>query len=140
MKKWQVQMVFVCLAVVALCSVSCEKYALPRLECNIDTIWSPVEGGMYDVVVSSNVTWSFNSESIQDWIYIDTKFGEPQYTDTDYPVKVRVSQNEDASDRECVMEITSMTLNRKLVVKQKGTGIEPEPESDAETDPETGGQ
>ena len=134
MKKWLAPVFFVCAAAVAFCTVSCEKYALPRLECDTDTIWAPVEGGIYNAVISSNVRWAFTGEQIPEWIYIDVKYGEPKYVDTDYPIQIKVSKSKEADARESVMEFTSATLIRKLVVEQEGTGIEPEPE------PETGGE
>lgn len=128
MKKWLIGLCFSALVAACLFSTSCEKYALPHLECNIDTIQAPVAGGTYDICISSNVKWAFSSETVPDWVYIDVKDGNGGYVDTDYPAKVKVYQNKEAADRECVMVFTSATLRRKLVVEQKGTGVEPEPE------------
>ena len=96
----------------------------------MDTIWAPVDGGLFDAVISCNVKWSFASGTIPGWIYVDVTNADPSYADTDYPIKVKVSENNDSADRECVLEFSSLTLNRKLVVEQKGTGVEPEPEPD----------
>ena len=120
----------------AMCMLagSCEKYILPRLECDTDTIWAPAEGGYFDAAITSNVNWAFDAETIFTWIWIDVTFGENDYVETVYPIKIKVSKNEDEADRECVMEFYSTTLTRKLVVEQKGTGIEPEPEPEPEPD------
>ena len=81
-----------------------------------------------DVVISSNVNWAFDAESIYSWIWLDVSYGENNYEDIDYPIQIKISASEQSSDRECVMKFTSTTLSRKLVIEQKGTGIEPEPE------------
>ena len=134
MKKW-IPGIFLSVAVAAcLLAASCEKYILPRLECDTDTIWAPVEGGLFDVVISSNVDWAFDAESIYSWIWMDVSYGENNYEDIDYPIHIKISASEQASDRECVMKFTSTTLSRKLVIEQKGTGIEPEPEPEPESD------
>jgi hypothetical protein len=134
MKKW-IPGIFLSIAVAAcLMAASCEKYILPRLECDTDTIWAPVEGGLFNVTISSNVSWAFDAETIFSWIWIDVSYAENEYVDTDYPIQIKVSASEQSSDRECVMKFTSTTLARQLVVYQKGTGIEPEPEPDETPD------
>ena len=133
MKNW-IPGIFLSVALAAcLTAASCEKYILPRLECDTDTIWAPAEGGLFDVTISSNVSWAFDAETIFTWIWIDVSYAENDYVDTDYPIQIKISASEQTSDRECVMKFTSTTLSRILVIEQKGTGIEPEPE------PEGGG-
>lgn len=128
MKKWLIGLCFSALVAACLFSTSCEKYALPYLECNIDTIQAPVAGGVYDALITSNVRWAFSSETVPEWIYIDVKDGNGGYVDTEFPLKIKVYENKDAADRTSVMVFTSATLSRKFVVEQKGTGVEPEPE------------
>lgn len=128
MKKWLIGLCFSALVAACLFSTSCEKYALPYLACNIDTIQAPVAGGVYDALITSNVRWAFSSETVPEWIYIDVKDGNGGYVDTEFPLKIKVYENKDAADRTSVMVFTSATLSRKLVVEQKGTGVEPEPE------------
>ena len=134
MRKWITGICFVALVAVCACVTSCEKYALPKLVCDTDTIRAPQTGGEYQAIITSNVKWAFTTDKIPEWIYVDVKFGQSDYVETDYPINIKVKENEDGSDRTAVMEYTSATLVRQLVIEQKGTGIIPEPE----TDPETG--
>ncbi len=107
-------------AAAALCGVSCEKYALPRLDLSNDTILAPLEGGEFGVTLTSNVRWMFDDGSIQDWIYLDLKYGNSDYVDVEYPLKVRVNANDTDAERKCDMTVTTSTLSRKLVVIQAG--------------------
>jgi len=118
-------------------TVSCEKYMLPRLECDTDTIWAPIEGGLYNVTLTSNVRWAFDGTTIEKWIYIDVTNGQSDYEDVDYKLQVKVSANDTESDRECVMEYSSTTLAHKLVVEQAGPEV-PEDEGEEETESGTG--
>jgi len=133
MRKCITGICFAALVIVCACVTSCEKYALPKLVCDIDTIRAPQAGGEFQVKITSNVKWSFSFETIPAWVYIDVQFGQSDYVETDYPINIKVKPNEDAADRTVVMQYTSATLSRQMVIEQKGTGIEPEPE------PETGG-
>ena len=135
MKNWIIGLCFSALVTAGLFATSCEKYALPKVECNIATIWAPAAGGTYDAVITSNVRWAFSSETVPTWIYIDVKDGSGDYVETEFPIKIKVSANKDAEARNCVMEFTSMTLIRKLVVEQEGTGIIPDPEPEPEPEP-----
>ena len=125
MKKWIPGILLSVVLAACLLASSCEKYILPHLECDTDTIWAPVEGGLYDAVITSNVDWAFDAETIYSWIWIDVSYGENDYEESEYPIQIRISKSEETSDRECVMVFTSTTLSRKLVIEQKGTGIEP---------------
>lgn len=107
-------------AAVALCGVSCEKYALPRLDLSNDTILAPLEGGEFGVTLTSNVRWMFDDGSIQDWIYLDLKYGTSEYVDVDYPLSLRIRANDSGAERKCDMTVTTSTLSRKLVVIQAG--------------------
>ena len=128
MRKWITGICLVVLVAVCACVTSCEKYALPKLTCDVDTIRAPQAGGEFQATITTNVKWAFSFETIPDWIYIDVQFGQSDYFDTDYPINIRVKANEDAADRTVALQYTSATLSRKLVVEQKGTGVEPEPE------------
>ena len=139
MRKWLKQVfggaAAVFAAAVCLSTASCEKYILPRLECDIDTIWAPVEGGLYEVTISSNVKWMFDIMTIGKWITIDVQEGSSDYADAEYPLKVQVKANDTGAERECVMNYTSTTLSRYLVVEQEGpadSGEGGEDESSAE--------
>lgn len=119
-------------AAAALCGVSCEKYALPRLDLSNDTILAPLEGGEFGVTLTSNVRWMFDDGSIQDWIYLDLKYGTSDYVDVEYPLKVRVNANDTDAERKCDMTVTTSTLSRKLVVIQAGPEEEGEEDSGQE--------
>ncbi|MBP5504493.1 MAG: BACON domain-containing protein [Bacteroidales bacterium] len=109
----------VAVVVACICLSSCEKYILPRLECDVDTIWAPVSGGLYDVTLSTNVKWMFDSNTIPEWVTIDVKNGESDYQDAIYPLKVEVGPNTAGEAREAVMVYSSATISKKLVVEQK---------------------
>ena len=123
MRKWITGICFVALVAVCACVTSCEKYALPKLVCDTDTIRAPQAGGQYPVTITSNVKWAFSPETIPAWIYIDVQFGQSDYVETDYPITIKVKENVDGAGRTVVMQFTSATLSRKLVVEQKGTGV-----------------
>ena len=101
-------------------AVSCEQYALPRLEMDRDTLWAPQHGGIFEVVLSSNVRWSFDDGSIPSWIYLAPKYDSGGYQDKDFPLSVKVMENESAAERKCAMTVTTTTLSGALVVVQEG--------------------
>ena len=104
----------------ALSAVSCEKYILPRLDCSLDTIWAPVEGGVYNITITSNVNWVFELPSIPAWTSVDVTSGNSDFKETVYPIKVVVQSNVGGPDRSGVMKYSSQTLSRTLVISQKG--------------------
>lgn len=124
MKKWFISAFGASLAAVlvlaCLGTASCEKYILPHLESNVDTIWAPAGGGLYDVTISSNVRWMFDPGTIESWVNVDIQDGSSDYAEAEYPLKVKVKANDTGADRECVMTFTSATLSRNIVVEQKG--------------------
>ncbi len=128
MKKWTIGLCFCALLAAAFCTASCEKYALPKLEIDNDTIQAPIAGGTFDVKLTSNVRWMMDGSAIPEWIYIDVKDGRSNYVDTVYNIKVKVRENEEAA-RQAVILITTMTLSHKLVVEQEGVEVTPEPEN-----------
>ncbi len=108
------------LAAAAFLPVSCEKYIIPRLDCDTDTIFATVDGGLYDVHLNANVRWAFDDTSIADWVSVDVKSGASDYETVDYLLQVRVKANDTGAGRECTMNYTSTTLSRTLVVQQQG--------------------
>ena len=122
MKKWLISLLVASAALaVMLSAASCEKYILPRLESNIDTIQAPVAGGVFDITITSNVRWIMDDLKIDDWINVDVKYGESDYEEVEFPIKVTVQPNETGSKRTCVMTYASATLSRNLVVEQEGS-------------------
>lgn len=124
MKKWFLcvcEMVAAAAVLVAsLSTASCEKYILPHLDCTLDTIWAPLEGGSYQISISSNVSWAFELSSIPAWASVDVTFGQSDFEEAVYPIKVEVQPNDGGSDRNGVMKYSSQTLSRTLVISQKG--------------------
>lgn len=134
MRKW---IISVCKAVAvafvaAACfgTISCEKYILPRLDCSVDTIWAPIEGGTFDITMTSNVEWSFEYSTVPKWVSFDLMYGQSDYVEVTYPIKVEVQPNDDGSDRLTEIIFSSQTLSRTLVVDQKGLAVAP---ADSET-------
>ena len=124
MKKWFLSaceaVVAAAVLVASLSTASCEKYILPHLDCTLDTIWAPLEGGTYRISISSNVSWSFDLPSIPAWASVDVTFGKSDYEEAVYPITVEVQPNDGESDRTGVLKYTSQTLSRTLVISQKG--------------------
>lgn len=137
MRKW---IISVCKAVAvafvaAACfgTISCEKYILPRLDCSVDTLWVPIEGGTYNITITSNVEWSFEYSTVPKWTSFDVMYGQSDYVEVTYPIKVEVQPNDDGSDRLTEIIFSSQTLSRTLVVDQKGPVVVPdEPETPEE--------
>ena len=130
MRKW---LISVCKAVAvafvaAACfaAVSCERYILPRLDCSVDTLWVPIEGGSYDITITSNVEWSFEYSTVPKWTSFDVMYGQSDYVEVTYPITVVVQPNEGDSDRLSEIIFSSQTLSRTLVVDQKGPVVTPE--------------
>ncbi|MBO4558383.1 MAG: BACON domain-containing protein [Bacteroidales bacterium] len=132
MKKWFLPACLCALLAVCLGTASCEKYALPKLEMSADTLRVPLEGGLFDVTLTSNVRWMFDTGSIPEWIYIDTTYGQSDYEEVDYTLSVKVKENKDGEARKAVMTYSSLTLARTFVVEQAGPEIPAEPETPAE--------
>lgn len=110
----------IALAAGVLCTASCERYILPRLDSDTDTIWAPLSGGVFDVVFTSNVKWMIDVGSIADWITIAPRGGESDYEEMTYLLKVDVAANSAGEARKCNITYTSLTLARTLVVEQEG--------------------
>ena len=119
MKKQLIPILF-CSLVAFMCAASCEKYALPKLEFSRDTLQVPLEGGVFEVALTSNVRWAFDAGSIGSWISIDSKNGDGGYQDTKFPINLTVQPNEEGQERKCTVSVSSQTLTRKLVVVQDG--------------------
>ena len=134
MKKWFLSaceaVVAAAVLVVSLSTASCEKYILPRLDCSVDTIWVPIEGGTFDITMTSNVEWSFEYSTVPKWVSFDVMYGQSDYVEVTYPIKVEVQPNDDGSDRLTEIIFSSQTLSRTLVVDQKGPAVAP---ADSET-------
>ena len=124
MKKWFISaceaVAAAAVLVASLSTASCEKYILPHLDCTLDTIWAPLEGGTYKISISSNVSWKFDLPSIPAWASVDVTFGQSDYEEAVYPIKVEIQPNDGESDRNGVMKYSSQTLSRTLVISQKG--------------------
>ena len=133
MKNWIIGLGLTAALVAALCATSCEKYALPKLEIDTDTIWAPISGGVYQVTLTSNVRWMFDAGAIPSWVYMDPTDGRSDYVDTSYKIQVSVDENKAEAAREAVIQCTTLTLSRILVIEQEGPDVPETPE-----EPETG--
>ena len=124
MKKWFLSaceaVVAAAVLVASLSTASCEKYILPHLDCTLDTIWAPLEGGTYQVTISSNVSWKFELTSIPAWASVDVTYGQSDYEEAVYPIKVEVQPNDGDSGRNGAIKYSSQTLTRTLVISQTG--------------------
>lgn len=133
MKNWIIGLGFAAALVAALCATSCEKYALPKLELDNDTICAPISGGVYEVTLTSNVRWMFDAGAIPSWVYMTPTDGRSDYVDASYKIQVSIDENKTEEARVAVIQCTTLTLSRKLVIEQEGPEVPETPDS-----PETG--
>ena len=124
MKKWFLSaceaVAAAAVIVASLSTASCEKYILPHLNCTLDTIWAPLEGGTYHVTISSNVSWKFELTTIPAWASVDVTYGQSDYEEAVYPIQIEVQPNDGDSGRNGVIKYSSQTLTRTLVISQTG--------------------
>ena len=124
MKKWFISaceaVVAAAVLVASLSTASCEKYILPHLDCTLDTIWVPLEGGTYHVTISSNVSWKFELTSTPAWASVDVTYGQSDYEEAVYPIQIDVQPNDGDSGRNGAIKYSSQTLTRTLVISQTG--------------------
>ena len=136
MKKWFLSaceaVAVAAIFVAGFASSSCEKFILPHVDCSIDTLWAPVEGGIYDITISSNVSWTIDLSSVPDWASVDVTYGTGDYEEAVYPIKVEVQPNDGGSDRSGAIKYSSQTLSRALVISQSGSATGQDAETTGE--------
>lgn len=132
MKKWITGFCVIASLAALMFAPSCEKYILPKLECSPDTIRTSPQGGVYEVVLSSNVTWMITAAAIPKWVSIDVTRGSSDYVEVDYRLNVTVQANEGEAPRTAQIKYSSATLSRKLVIEQEGTDPADTPDEEEE--------
>ncbi len=124
MTKWITGLCIIAALALLMFAPSCEKYVLPKLECSPDTIQVPVQGGIYEVVLTSNVKWIFDRVRIPSWISVDVPGGQSDYVEAKYHVHLTVQENPGSNARTGQITYSSATLSKKLFVEQAGSGEE----------------
>jgi len=114
-------------AVIALCMIlcnACEKYVLPEISIDQDTINVPMSGGKYNIKVTTNVQWTIDEFGMGKWIRFSEITGSNDYQMTDYEITMTVDANDTGEPRSQVVPITTASFEKKIFVYQEG----PEPE------------
>ena len=103
-----------CAAFLALTFLpSCEKYVLPELSADPDTLIFPAAGGTIEVKVSSNVEWSIDIVLTNSWLKC-----EPFYGKGDATLEVTASPNSGIAKSES-HTLKSETITRSIIILQE---------------------
>ena len=104
------------LGIAAAQFTSCEKFVLPEVELQADTLVFPAAGGSKSVLITTNVITTaeplFNDQS---WVTTD-----PAWFDETSNVVVTVKSNAGSAERSTSIPIKSEAIVKSLVVIQKG--------------------
>lgn len=116
MKKSLLFVILCSILAVSLASLSsCEKYVLPELSANPDTLIFPATGGPLEMNVTSNVSWSIDIIPGYDtWLTCSPNSGRGDCT-----VTITAPANTGAQISK-EYSIKSETITRKLLIIQEG--------------------
>lgn len=104
------------LAAAGICTASlqsCERYVLPELSFEPDTLTFTALGGTQPVELNCNVVWSANTSTV--WLDTDILHGEGSCV-----VNITALPNEGRA-RKATADFKTETIKRSLVVLQEGT-------------------
>ena len=110
-------------AVIAVCLFfcnSCEKYILPELSLDQDTITVPISGGEYNITFTSNVKWTIDESSAGKWLRFSEITGSSDYQLVKYEITLTVDANETGAARSQSVPITTTSLSKSIFVQQDG--------------------
>lgn len=100
----------------ALCIVqhftSCEKYVLPAVDVEPDSLLFRTSPDSSTVSVSANVVWKADVSTGQEWVTVS-----PARGDGDGSLNIKVAASKD-SCRTATVTITSETIRRSIFIKQ----------------------
>ena len=99
---------------------SCEKYVLPELAVDHDTINVPLSGGVYTIAVTSNVKWSIDDSDVGSWVRFSEITGSSDYQLKKHEITMTVSSNDTGAPRSCDVPITTMSIEKHVFVQQEG--------------------
>lgn len=109
------------LAAAGICTASlqsCERYVLPELSFEPDTLTFTALGGTQPVELNCNVVWSANTSTV--WLDTDILHGEGSCV-----VNITALPNESRA-RKATADFKTETIKRSLVVLQEGIDLDTE--------------
>lgn len=117
MKKTFTIFIPICLLFAAIAQFSsCEKYILPAIQLEKDTVLFTPSAQQETLIVQSNVFWKMVVPS-QDWMIISPEVSSGSESDT---LHIAVTDNESGERRTAIVAVRSETLNKRLVIIQEG--------------------
>ncbi|MBP9987757.1 MAG: BACON domain-containing protein [Bacteroidales bacterium] len=99
---------------------SCEKYVLPELTLDQDTIIVPVAGGVYPISFTTNVKWDIDDFGMVRWLNFSEITGSSDCQLKKYVIDMTVDPNDTGAPRSFEVPITTMSLEKHLFVQQEG--------------------
>jgi hypothetical protein len=94
---------------------ACEKYVLPAISIDPDTLRFTAAADSAQIQLVTNVITSPSTDENVTWIS-----AWPNWFDADSPVTIYVEENASEKERSGIMYFKSEALQRKLVVIQEG--------------------
>ncbi len=111
------------LAVLAALAVTlpsaCEKYVLPELSFEPDTLFFTAAGGTQTLSLKSNVEWEAEINRSED-TWVEWITFTPTFSDGDCDVQVTLTDNTAGPLRSLSFDIKSETLKHTLTIIQEG--------------------
>ena len=98
---------------------SCEKYVLPELSFDPDTLYFTTAGGTQTVQLHSNVTWEAGINR-SDATYVDWITFTPTFGDGDCEIEVTLPENTSGPMRSLTFDIKSETISHTFTIIQEG--------------------
>lgn len=109
---------------------SCEKYVLPELTLDQDTIAVPAAGGDYTISFTTNVKWDIDDFSMVKWLDFSEFTGSSDYQLKRYEITMTVDPNDTGAPRSHVVDISTMSIEKHILVQQEGGPAEyPSPQT-----------
>ena len=98
---------------------SCEKYVLPELSFEPDTLLFTAAGGTRTVSLHSNVSWEAGINR-SDATYVDWITFTPTFGDGDCEIEVTLPENTSGPMRSLTFDIKSETISHTFTIIQEG--------------------
>lgn len=108
------------LSLLGICAImlmqfaSCEKYVLPEISANKDTLIFSAAGGSLPLELSTNVIWAIETEQRTPWITFDPERGEGSAT-----VTFTAAATPDSTMRHATITLKTEAIKKELLVIQE---------------------
>lgn len=93
---------------------SCEKYTLPSVSLEKDTLFVPCAGGLFNLSLNCNVDWRISNPYSASWAGI-----EPVAGSGDAVLSIDVDQNSDKAERTIQYTVKTECIEKILTVIQQ---------------------